>query len=307
MFNPEMNQQEKEWKEKCIASFKEESPELKDGDIFLTHYSDIRDPLNEYWVAAYKIDRDGKMIASNMVSFPNLPKKMPKLSWVMPTRNRLEWLGESLQSLLTQTIVKETEIIVVNDASNDGTKEFLDEWTPQFKEVKVIHNETQMGGGKSRNIGMEAAQAPLIGVCDDDDLNSDQRGELILEHFKLNPKSELVTFPYRAIGYYNEKLEDFEGAPFDHEAFLERGAITFFSNPSAAYKKEAALAVGGYGSEFTGEHLKETDDVQFLRKWVKSGRKVDFQPGYMVCFHRILADSMMSKIRGWKPEWATKQ
>ena len=27
----------------------------------------------------------------------------PKISFVMPTRNRLEWLGESMQSILTQT------------------------------------------------------------------------------------------------------------------------------------------------------------------------------------------------------------
>lgn len=231
----------------------------------------------------------------------------PRISFVLPTRNRIEWIGESLQSLLTQTIVHDTEIIVVNDASDDGTKEFLDDWASKFAEVKIIHNETQMGGGKSRNIGMEAARAPIIGVCDDDDVYVDERAKLILEHFELNPKSELVTFPYRSIGYYNEKLEDFPGEPFDHDTFLKDGRVNFFSNPSAAYKKEAAMAIGGYEPEFTGENLKQTDDIQFLTKWVKSGRKVDYQPGYLVCFHRVLPDSMMAKIRGWKPEWASKQ
>lgn len=228
----------------------------------------------------------------------------PKISFVMPTRNRLEWIGESIQSILTQS-VKEIELIIVNDASDDGTKEFLDDWASKFPNVKVIHNETQQGGGKSRNIGMAVAEADIIGVCDDDDVYADQRAELILEHFKLNPKSELVTFPYRAIGYYNEKLEDHEGEPFNHEDFLATGRVNFFSNPSAAYKKAAAEEIGGYEPEFEGEHLKQTDDVQFLHKWVKSGRKVDYQPGYLVCFHRVLQDSMMAKVRGWDPKWAT--
>jgi glycosyltransferase involved in cell wall biosynthesis len=230
----------------------------------------------------------------------------PLISFVLPTYNRMEWIGECLQSLLTQT-VKEIEIIIVEDGSTDGTREFLADWCPQFPNVRVILNETNIGAGRSRNIGAAAAKADIIGVCDSDDIYADQRAELILEHFKLNPKSELVTFPYRAIGYYNEKLEDHEGEPFNHEDFLAHGRVNFFSNPSAAYKKAAAEEIGGYEPEFEGENLKQTDDVQFLHKWVKSGRKVDFQPGYLICFHRVLQDSMMAKVRGWDPKWATNK
>lgn len=222
----------------------------------------------------------------------------PKLSFVMPTRNRIEWIGESLQSLLTQTIVKDCEIIVVNDASDDGTKEFLDDWASQFPEVKIIHNEKQMGGGRSRNIGMETAQADIIGVCDDDDVNNVDRAELILEHFKLNPKSELVNFPYQSIGYYNEKVEEFPGQPFDEDAY-KAGKDVYFSNPTVAFLKKSAQEIGGYEPE----NDKETDDIQFLRKWVTAGKKVDYQPGYCVVGHRNLPGSMMTKHRGWSPEW----
>lgn len=224
----------------------------------------------------------------------------PKLSWVLPTRNRLEWIGESLQSLLMQSIVHETEIIVVDDASDDGTKEFLDEWATQFPEVKIIHNEKQMGGGRSRNIGMEAAQAEIIGVCDDDDINVSERGELILEHFKEHPESELVTFPYQSIGYFNERIEDFEGKPFDYEAYANGGEV-YYSNPSSAHKKKAAQEVGGFEPENEGL----TDDVQFLAKWVKAGKKVDYNPAGMVTLHRNLPQSMMVKHRGWSPDWVT--
>lgn len=223
---------------------------------------------------------------------------MPKLSWVIPTRNRLEWIGESLQSLLMQTIVKDTEIIVVNDASDDGTKEFLDEWAAQFPEVKIIHNEKQLGGGRSRNIGMEAAQSDIIGVCDDDDISVTERGELILKHFTENPNSELVTFSYQAIGYFNEKIEDVEGRSFDYDAY-EKGGEVFYCNPSSAHKKKSAQEIGG----FEPENEKETDDLQFLRKWIAAGKKVDFQPGGMVTLHRNLPNSMMVAHRGWSPKW----
>ena len=216
----------------------------------------------------------------------------------MPVYNGVAWIGEALQSLLMQTIIKDSEIIIVNDGSTDGTKEFLDDWATQFPEVKVIHNETNMKAGRSRNIGMEAATAEIIGVCDADDINLAERGELILNHFKENPFSELVNFPYQTVGYFNEKVEDNPGSPFDYDAYKNGGNV-YFSNPTVGYKKKSAMEIGGYEPE----NEKETDDLQFLRKWIAAGKKVDFVPGEMVILHRILPDSIMTRHRGFDPKW----
>ena len=54
---------------------------------------------------------------------------------------------------------------IVNDGSNDGTKEFLDSWAKPLKRVKIIHNEKNIGAGPSRNKGMRIADAEIIGVC----------------------------------------------------------------------------------------------------------------------------------------------
>lgn len=230
----------------------------------------------------------------------------PKISFVMPCYNANAWIGEAISSCLMQT-EKDTELIIVNDASTDGTKEFLDEWASKFPNVKIIHNEKNLGAGMSRNIGTEAASAPIIAITDGDDINADERAALILKHFELNPESELVTFPYLSIGYYNERLEEFPGEPFNHELFLEKGVSTYYCNPSAAVKKESLLAVGGFGQEEFTDTVKKTDDQIFLEKWVKSGRKVDFQAGAYVTFHRNLPNSMMSKVRGWLPEWVEEK
>lgn len=231
---------------------------------------------------------------------------MPLISFVIPTHNRIGWLPLCLQSLLTQT-VKDIEIIVVNDASTDGTEEFLDSWAIKDPRVKVIHNETNKGGGESRNIGCNAASSEIIGVCDDDDVYIETRAEMILDWFKKNPESELVNFPYVSVDYFDEPLEAFEGQPFDHEAFKQDGGVNYWCNPSAAYKKASAIEMGGYSKEKQGL----TDDYQFLTNWVKAGKKVDFckvydeQPAFST-LHRILPNSMMSSIRGFKPEWVTK-
>lgn len=233
----------------------------------------------------------------------------PKLSFVMPTHNRLEWIGESMQSLLTQT-EKDIEIVIVNDASTDGTTEWLKDYEsnrlaplfPYDQRVKIIHNEKNMGGGESRNIGHRASSSDIVAICDDDDIYADERAALTLKHFDLNKDSELVNFPYVSIGYFNERLEVFDGAPFDHERYLKDKVVTYYCNPSAAYRKNSFDEIGG----FEKETEKQTDDAQFIDKWVTSGKKIDFQPGYCVTFHRTLPESMMTKHRGWNPEWLGK-
>lgn len=226
---------------------------------------------------------------------------MPKISFILPTRNRLEWVGECIQSLLDQS-EKDIEIIVVNDASNDGTKEFLDEWATQDPRVKVVHNEKQLGGGISRNLGASLATSEIIAQADDDDVYPHDRAEATLKWFAKHPKSELVNFPYVRIDYFGNVMETFWGAEFDHDAFKEKGLVSYFCNPSVAYKKSSGDEVGGYGEEKEGL----TDDIQFVKKWVDAGKKIDFDNSIFGVMHRVLPHSMMSKQRGFKPEWAIK-
>lgn len=223
---------------------------------------------------------------------------MPKISFVLPTFNRVAWVGECIQSLLDQT-EKDIEIIVVNDNSNDGTKEFLDGWATNDPRVVVVHNKENMGGGKSRNVGTNLASAPIVAVCDDDDFYPDDRAAVILKWFDEHPNSELVQFPYMRVGYFGEHLEAFWGSEFDYEGFKKDGTINYFCNPSVAFKTKSAQEVGGYPSE-----TKEmTDDVQFVANWIKAGKKIDFDKSAFGCLHRVMPQSMMSQHRGWNPAW----
>lgn len=224
---------------------------------------------------------------------------MPKISFVLPTHNRLEFVGECIQSLIEQT-EKDIEIIVVNDNSQDGTKEFLDEWAATDPRVKVIHNEENLGAGRSRNLGTSVANSPIIAVCDDDDVYPPDRAEVTLRWFKEHPESELVNFPYMRIGYFAEHLEPFYGSEFDEKAFKENGTVNYFCNPTVAFKQSSALEMGGYPAETKNM----TDDIQFVKNWIEAGKKIDFDNRAIACLHRVLPNSMMAKMRGFNPAWA---
>lgn len=228
---------------------------------------------------------------------------MPKISFVMPTRNRLEWVGEAIQSLIEQT-EKDIEIIVVDDASDDGSKEWLDEFALTDPRIKVFHNATQQGGGISRNVGAALATSEIIGICDDDDSYPSDRAEGTLKWFAEHPESELVNFPYVRIDYFGDIMPPpFYGSEFDEAAFKERGEVNYFCNPSVAVKKKSFDEIGGYQPEKEGK----TDDIQFLANWIAAGKKVGFDNRMFGVMHRVLPDSMMSKQRGFKAEWAVQK
>lgn len=229
---------------------------------------------------------------------------IPKISYVMPTKNRVEWFPACLSSLLVQSGVQasDIEVIAVDDGSTDGTWELLQWYAARDPRIKTVRNEGSIGGGLSRNKGAKFAAADIIGICDDDDIYFEDRTKLILDYFDKHPDMALVNFPYVRVGFNDEVLETFHGNDFDEKTFKETGAVNYFCNPTVAVRKADYFNMGGYRPE--NEDI--TDDHQFLNAWIASGRKVGFVPREYPCGHRVLPDSMMAKKRGFKAEWAAK-
>lgn len=225
----------------------------------------------------------------------------PLISFVVPTFNRVQWLPECLSGLLSQT-VRDIEVVVVDDCSDDGTKELLESFYAKDPRVKLIFNERNLGGGLSRNVGNSTASAPLIGVCDSDDVYPQNRAECILQFFKENPEGVMMNSPYVRIGYNNEVLRQFDGEGFDETLFKEKNQVNYFCHPSAAYTKKDIEEIGGYKAEHPGA----TDDYQLVCDWIKAGKKIGLFMGHYLCLHRVLPDSMMSKYRGFEAAWTGK-
>jgi GT2 family glycosyltransferase len=70
---------------------------------------------------------------------------MPEVSVLLITWNRLRMLREGLESLLENTHGDNYEIIVWNNGSTDGTKEYLDDIAATHSEVRVVHHPDNVG------------------------------------------------------------------------------------------------------------------------------------------------------------------
>ncbi len=113
----------------------------------------------------------------------------PLVSIVMATHNRAAVLGRSLDSLLEQTYTN-TEIILVNDASEDNTAEVLAGLAAEHDRLRVI-NLTQNEGHSSRNRGISAARGKYVAIMDDDDICLPDRIEKQVAVMEAHPEADV--------------------------------------------------------------------------------------------------------------------
>lgn len=88
------------------------------------------------------------------------------MSVVIPTRGRPDLLQRALSSVAAQTQTN-LEVVVVVDGPDPTTRTVLEAW--HDRPLTVVVNETSVGGGEARNIGVRAARGEWIAFLDDDD------------------------------------------------------------------------------------------------------------------------------------------
>jgi glycosyltransferase involved in cell wall biosynthesis len=94
-------------------------------------------------------------------------KSLPLVTIIIPTKNRLSLLKNALKSVYEQSY-QNTEIIVIDVCSDDGTADFLKEETKR-KGIKVYTSKVPVLAGAARNIGIKEATGDLVAFLDDDD------------------------------------------------------------------------------------------------------------------------------------------
>jgi GT2 family glycosyltransferase len=95
-----------------------------------------------------------------------------------------------LKNLLKLGITEKFEIIVVDNASNDGTVEMVQTLYP---EVKLIKNPTNTGHAHGNNLGIKAAQGKYLLIMNSDITVFDPKDIThIVEYLDANPKVALL-------------------------------------------------------------------------------------------------------------------
>lgn len=103
----------------------------------------------------------------------------PKVSILIPVFNRKEYITECIQSALDQTF-EDLEVVVVDNASDDGTWETCQKFAASDERVRIYRNETNIGPVRNWMRCAEEAKGSLSKILfSDDTLEPDCLSEMV--------------------------------------------------------------------------------------------------------------------------------
>ncbi|HMG92741.1 MAG TPA: glycosyltransferase [Chryseolinea sp.] len=179
------------------------------------------------------------------------------VSIVVPTYNRAHLIGETIQSIIDQTYTH-WELIIVDDGSEDDTKNIIDRFTDKRIQYFAIAHCGMFG--KVRNMGMQRAKGDLIAFLDSDDLWKPNKLSFQLSLFKQDPDAGFIFGHAEQFGIGAippPQVETFYSGNVFIPLLLEERFV--FVVPSIMFKKEVLHTVG-----YIDESLIIGSDVEYF-------------------------------------------
>lgn len=219
-------------------------------------------------------------------------------SVVVCTRNRAAALARTLETLRTQEVPANWEVLVVDNGSRDGTAACVAEWAPGFPVPLRLVRERRRGLSRARNRGLaEAAGEVLVFIDDDVDC---RRGWLAAyaEVFRDATVAGaggriLPRLPTGTPPWFRDLLAHEVGGPTARYDFGdapreigEAGLPTPFG-ANMAVRRAVARRVGGFRTDLGwGWRLIPSEELEFFARLGACGGRLRYVPAAVVD-HRI--------------------
>lgn len=204
-----------------------------------------------------------------------------KVSVVLPTYNHLEFLPTAIHGILKQTYT-DFELIIVNDGSTDGTREYLDNL--KDPRIRVIHQENKRLP-EALNTGFRAARGELLTWVSSDNYCAPIFIEALLTALNAFPQAGLACSAYARIDEHDRITCISRDQDLSYHSVLAAnpGIVSFL------YRRDCQEKVGMYDPELEGA---EDWDM-----WIRIIEQ--FQTVYVpevLYYYRLHSESMTNKI-----------
>lgn len=156
-------------------------------------------------------------------------KKAPIFSIIMPAYNVEKTVIESIESVLHQTF-QDFELLVVNDSSNDNTKNIIEEYSREDPRIKLFNLDKNGGVAHARNIAIKQAKGKYLAFLDADDLWL--HNKLEVQHSHLENGYDLI---YSAYTMFRENGREKTIIPPEAASFEKLLKGNFIGNLTGAY------------------------------------------------------------------------
>lgn len=228
-----------------------------------------------------------------------------KIAVVMPAFNTEEFISKALDSLINQSMdfKKSIQVIIVNDASSDNTKQIAESYQRMYpKNITLINNETNQGPAYARNVGLKHVDAEFVNFLDSDDYISKHAFKKAYIFLKKHPEVDIVSIP---IFYFGVK----KGPHKLNYKFKKTQVIDLAKNPDH-------FQLSGPSSFFRAEKLKNyqfneglrvSEDPLLINQMLLENPKIGYLHGVKYMYRqRTLQNSLIATSTRFKSYFTTR-
>ena len=190
---------------------------------------------------------------------------MGKISVIIPLYNGRNTLKQTLHSIAMQSIISETEVVIVNDCDGVNYEDILAKFDDL--NIKYVTNPRNLGCGGARNTGIREASNSIICFVDSDDQFT---SAITLEIMYNRIKAERVDM---LAGAFESEMRQDNGIAIKK---MERSPVWCHNK---FYRRQFLLD----NNLFFNENLRICEDTEFHQLFIDMGGKVAYTPfcGYM--------------------------
>ena len=198
-----------------------------------------------------------------------------EISVVIPVYNGAATIGDQLEALSRQTSPRSWELVVADNGSTDNTLAIVDQWTPELPAVRVVDGSKHRGVSYARNCGVLASRAPLVLICDADDIVASDWLEALVKGLQT---ADLVGGAFDYITLNDHR--DLENRTFGDTGELSSRLrfLPFAVGANFGMRRAVFDAIGGWDSRYG----LGGNDVDFSWRAQLAGFKLAYVPDALV-------------------------
>ena len=203
----------------------------------------------------------------------------PAVTLMVITYNHERYVDQCLQAVAAQTF-RDLEVVVVDDASTDGTVELVRSWLDRLPfETRLIVNEQNLGICATRNRAIAAARGTFLSTVSGDDYYEPEK--VATQHAALSTFGDEVAAVFSNMRVVQDDRTPVSlwfpdgHPPVEGRIFERMIESNFMPSPTVMSRRAAVLAIGGYD-----ESLFYEDYDMWLR--LADRHEFRFVPGALV-------------------------
>ncbi|MCH7813219.1 MAG: glycosyltransferase [Planctomycetes bacterium] len=175
-----------------------------------------------------------------------MPTARPSVSVVMPCYNHAAYVGQAIESILSQTRPAD-EVLVIDDGSTDGSTDIIARYAPAVRLIR----QANAGGAAARNRALGEVRGEIIANLDSDDFWQPRYLERNVAAL-VDGNAALAYCPCIVYDQQGRDTGRRDGSAIGDDAVADLLTGNRICHSATVVRTEALRQVGGYGRQFWG-------------------------------------------------------